>query len=555
MSDIIRRRAFLGTTRNTDVHECLVEYEFPRGDLNSSDPYANTFGQSNITKINWPEGVEHIFKYAFINSRITSDSINSMPDTVKQIDTYAFSYLPNLSGNITLPSSLEYLGDSAFTYCTASSVTFQSSEYLILGPSVFSSCSQLGTITLPENLVLAMAANNPFSGTLWYTNKTTGDVYLGKNYITYKNNMPSNTNLTLESGTLSIAASAFSNKTQLKSIVIPDTVQFIGNGAFSGCTGLTSITIPKSLSRIIYAGIGRTQVNKIEVNTTSGAGGISFASPFYSTSCTGITTVNWNAVRGYGGSGTVAYYDFLGGGTYLPNVTEINFGSEVIEIPNYICSGLKKITSVTIPSSAKYIGSYAFYQCTGLTSITFPENIEKFNSAGTILGGCTGITTLNYNAISARKYANEDATSPSTNTNSLWGATSNLTTVNIGNQVQVIPSGFLGSGQSKVTSITIPSSVTTIDYGAFYYSKLTSIDLPSSVTLIRSYAFANCTSLTSITIRATTPPTLDPSYTYSSTFPSTSQNYTIYVPASAVDTYKNATRWSNWASKIQAIPS
>ena len=173
--------------------------------------------------------------------------------------------------------------------------------------------------------------------------------------------------------------------------------------------------------------------------------------------------------------------------------------------------------------------------------------------SGFVLNGCTGITTLNYNAISCIRVSSADAQTGTNTTTNIWGTTSNLTTVNIGNRVQVIPGGFLGSNQSKVTSITIPNSVTTISLGAFYQSKLTSIDLPASVTSIGNNAFYGCTSLTSITIRATTPPTLDSSY--SSTFPTTSQSYTIYVPASAVDTYKTTSRWSYWASKIQAIPS
>ena len=247
-------------------------------------------------------------------------------------------------------------------------------------------------------------------------------------------------------------------------------------------------------------------------------------------------------------------YCFLGGGSYLPNVTTINFGSEVETIPNYLCYGLKKLTSIIIPSSVEYIGYYAFNNCTGLTSITIPETITELYASGNILNGCTGLTTINYNAISAKKVNNHRGTVVSQSNNNLWGTTPNLTTINIGNQVQVIPSGFLGSGQSKITSITVPDSVTLIGNYAFYQSKLTSIDLPDSVTSIGNYAFYGCSSLTSITIRPTTPPTLDSS-SYRTTFPNTSQNYKIYVPASVVNTYKTTSKWSYFSSKIQAIPS
>jgi hypothetical protein len=59
-------------------------------------------------------------------------------------------------------------------------------------------------------------------------------------------------------------------------------------------------------------------------------------------------------------------------------------------------------------------------------------------------------------------------------------------------------SAFLGC--TGLTSITIPSSVTSIEGAAFMISGLTSITIPSSVTSIGDDAFLGCTGLTSITI-------------------------------------------------------
>ena len=81
-------------------------------------------------------------------------------------------------------------------------------------------------------------------------------------------------------------------------------------------------------------------------------------------------------------------------------------------------------------------------------------------------------------------------------------------------------------------------------------SSLTSIIIPSSVTSIRTSAFENCTSLVSVTIEATNPPSVD-----GSVFRNTSSNLVIYVPAESVNAYKSASGWSNYASKIQAIPN
>jgi len=65
--------------------------------------------------------------------------------------------------------------------------------------------------------------------------------------------------------------------------------------------------------------------------------------------------------------------------------------------------------------------------------------------------------------------------------------------------------GYYGAFEdcTRVTSVTIPSSVTRIGQKAFFNcSGLTSVTIPNSVTSIENYAFYNCTSLTSVTIPA-----------------------------------------------------
>ena len=124
-----------------------------------------------------------------------------------------------------------------------------------------------------------------------------------------------------------------------------------------------------------------------------------------------------------------------------------------------------------------------------------------------------------------------------------------LTSVTIGNSVTSIGSnGFSNNG---LTEVIISDSVTNIGMGAFNNcSGLTSVTIGNSVTNIDGGAFNNCSGLTSVTVETTTPPTLGDSNVFGNT-----NNCPIYVPSASVDTYKAASGWSTYASRIQAIPT
>ena len=77
---------------------------------------------------------------------------------------------------------------------------------------------------------------------------------------------------------------------------------------------------------------------------------------------------------------------------------------------------------------------------------------------------------------------------------------SSLTSLTLPSSVTSI-GGHAFSGCSGLTSLTLPSSVTSIGEFAFRYcSGLTSLTIPSGVTTIDYYAFADCSGLTSLTI-------------------------------------------------------
>ena len=173
----------------------------------------------------------------------------------------------------------------------------------------------------------------------------------------------------------------------------------------------------------------------------------------------------------------------VGGGLlYFFNVNT-SYNDKLGDYAFYGCSGL---TSLTIPSSVTSIGNKAFYGCSGLTSLTIPSSVTSIGESA--FSGCSGLTTL---------------TIPSSVTSigeNAFHDCSGLTSLVIPSSVTSIGESAF-SGCSGLTSLTIPSSVTSIDNYAFEgCSGLTSLTIPSSVTWIGWYAFSGCSGLTSLTI-------------------------------------------------------
>lgn len=110
---------------------------------------------------------------------------------------------------------------------------------------------------------------------------------------------------------------------------------------------------------------------------------------------------------------------------------------------------------------------------------------------------------------------------------------------------------------SYVLEYSFNGGFTKIAQGCFKECTImTALTLPSTVTEIRYQAFENCNALQSLTILATTPPTLIDGGYYGNSIGQlldSNPNVTIYVPSASLSAYRNATTWSNYASRIEAI--
>ncbi len=434
----------------------------------------------NITTANIPASVTYsgttysvtsIGEWAF--SECSSLTSVTIPNSVTSIGDWAFSDCIGMT-SVTIPNSVTSIGDWAFRGCSRlTSVTIPNSVTSI-GISAFDGCSGLTSVTIPNSVTsIGKYAFRDCSGL---------------------------TSVTIGNSVTSIGDEAFRGCSGLTSVTIPNSVTSIGNYAFRDCSGLTSVTIPNSVTSIgDEAFRGCSNLTSVTIgNSVTSIGESAFEE------CSSLTSVTLN-------SNTIVGKDYENNSNiksiFGKQVTEYILGDEITSIGKYAFYGCSGLTSVTIPNSVTSIGDEAFRGCSGLPVINnlryadtyLIEAVDKTLSSYTIKNGTRWIGSSAFKGCSGLT----SVTIPNSVTSigdSAFCSCTGLTSVTIPNSVTSIRSNAFYNC-SGLTSVTIPNSVTSIRSNAFYNcSGLTSVAIPNSVTSIGSYAFYNCSGLTSVTI-------------------------------------------------------
>lgn len=227
-------------------------------------------------------------------------------------------------------------------------------------------------------------------------------------------------------------------------------------------------------------------------------------------------------------------------------LTSIIFPSSLISIGDKAfesCIGLTGI--LTLPDSLTSIGQHAFSYCSGLTNIDFPDSLTTIDQLA--FGYCTGLTgTLTFPASLGPPVPGIWGSS------AIFMNCTGLTSINFPDSVTDIYTGTFAHCTGLIGTLTFPNSLTTISDGAFYNcTGLTSIELPASLTAIKEEAFYYCTGLTSIKAMMITPPNIATNifadFIWSNVFTGVdTDTCVLMVPNGSISAYSSAIGWQDF---------
>ena len=451
---------------------------------------------------NQPDGVVYAGKVLYkYKGKMPANTSIFVKDGTLSIASYAFKDCSRLK-SIEIPNSVTSIGEDAFYNCYELTVIVIPNSVTSIGGYAFYGCSELKTVINFSNLTFRKGSNG-YGYVACYADKVINapNGYIENDYVFGKPNgvntllgyLGHSTELTLPAGFYGenyiIGDNVFKNDSNIIRVDIPGNVTSIGSYAFYGCSGLTSVEVPNSVTSI-------------------------GSSAFYG--CSGLTSIVIpNSVTSIEAN---AFRD-------CTSLTSIVIPNSVTSIGNYAFNGCTGLTGIEIGNSVTSIGASAFYECSRLKSVVIGNSVTSIGDFA--FYGCTGLkTVINLSNLTFSKgsssngyvayYADKVINAPNgyIDGDYVWYETDNenILAGHIGSATELtLPTDYKGKkyaidanvfkGDTIITSIVIPNSVTSIGSNAFAYcSGLTSIEIGNSVTSIGKSAFYSCTGLTNITI-------------------------------------------------------
>ncbi len=437
------------------------------------------FGLFYVDEINIPDSVKNIGKEVFGNCTLLKDYHCKTAAEAKSLyksamdfsGTYqGFTYEYDQPGVLTVSGTGLLKGDSDATMIPWTDMAVK--EVVLddgitgLGDNVFAGCTGITSINIPyscnsiaqntfeEELTVCPVVNSQF-GFEYATDKW------GRCTGRYNNDIAFEYNggvLTISGkGPMveSLAAKHViwnGNADAITHVVVKTGITELGSNLFVGCDNLRNVFFPEALVELQADTF--IDCPKAVISVVKGSSAAAYVR---------LYGLDYRYLLGSGSCGTeLEWYMNDDGCLYI-------LGDGAMK--NYTNTSLApwlvygKLTDVEFVGHITQLGSYAFYNCTGLEEVVVPDSVKIID--GSAFNGCKALVSV---------------TIPESVTE-------------IGN--------FAFASCASLESIKLPSQLTQISYAAFYgCTNLKQINLHENIQRIYTSAFYNCSSLTKITLPA-----------------------------------------------------
>ena len=442
----------------------------------------------SIVSLHLSDGITAIGEYNFYKLRelVTAN----IPDSVQSIGECAFCDAEKLTG-IEIPGSVKTIGKYAFDECfTMTSLTLNEGIETIVDYA-FWYCRSLPSVHIPDSV------------------QTMGEYAFS--------NCDALTELSFGSGLTTIAEAAFRSCTSLEVLTIPDNITLIGSQAFCVCTKLETVNFGSGLTTIAnsaFSSCSALQEITIPESVTSLG-----TSVFYG--CRSLTDIHVSEDN--------PSYSSVNGVVFTKDKTSL------IAYPPG-----KTDASYTIPSGVTAIADNAFYACSLLQEVSFPDSVVAIGRSA--FRDCTELVTLNIS---------NDASQLSTIGYMAFYGCNKLANSNGGNSlifpksIQSVGGDAFGECKNLTAVIFIGNDEPGYSIGDSAFcvcSSLTTVEFHGNVTSIGSSAF-NSTRLTSARFYGD-PPSLegDSQFGYNPT------DFTVYYPSNNGNWVISDGKWGGYTA-------
>ena len=293
----------------------------------------------------------------------------------------------------------------------------------------------------------------------------------------------------IKEGTKIICDWAFSDRSSLSGLVIPDSITLIGEGAFMNCYSLKSLVIPDSVTSIGDRAFWGCRSLKSLVIPASVVnikadlfyewyGELECLSPYFICDNKVLFDKDKSTIIAFKDKDTTSYV--------IPDY--------VTSIGNGAFGGCKSLKSIVISDSVTCIGNEVFRGCESLKSLVLPDSVTSIGDRA--FDGWNG----DLKCLSPYFIYDNKVLFDKNKSRIIAFRNKNASSYVIPYSVTRIEERTF-RGCDSLRSVVIPDSVTSIGIEAFRdCSSLSSIVIPDGVTSIGDRAFQGCGSLKSLVI-------------------------------------------------------